>query len=174
MNAFQHRALLAVSLVSLASILAGCNGGTASPAIPASSSHFGKSNDHTGGMKIWVAAEQTSKLFALSSDAKVVLKVISTEDQPVKGSNPVTLKVDGKDLYVTDLRGGKAGIIQEYEGRALCSRLLAWLSGFRLFDVYGFAQRHRRGQKPRFRNHETNPVPARKQDHQRLRVRVLA
>lgn len=104
-----------MSLVSLASLLAGCNGGTTSPAIPVSSSHFRKSNDDTGGIKIWAAAEQTSKLFALSLGAKVVLNVISTEDQPVKGGNPLTLKVDGKDLYVTDLRGGKAGVVQEYK-----------------------------------------------------------
>jgi hypothetical protein len=114
MNAFGHRAPLAVSLASLASLLAACNGGTSSPAIPVSSSHFGRSNDDTGGIKIWAAAERTSKLFALSLGAKVVLKVISTEGQAVKGGNPLTLKVDGNDLFVTDLSGGKTGVIQEY------------------------------------------------------------
>ncbi len=115
MNAFEYRALLAVSLGSLASLLAGCNGGTTSPAIPVSSSHFRRSNDNTGGIKIWAAAEQTSKLFALSFGARLVLKVISTEGQAVKGGNPLTLKVDGKGLFVTDLSGGKAGVIQEYK-----------------------------------------------------------
>jgi hypothetical protein len=68
-----------------------------------------------GGIKIWAAAEQTSKLFGLSVRANHVLKVISTESQPVKGGHPLTLKVDGKDLFVTDLSGGKAGVIQEYK-----------------------------------------------------------
>jgi hypothetical protein len=115
MNAFAHRARLAANLVCLASLLAGCNGGTTSAAIPANSSDFTRSSDNTAGIKIWAAAEQTSKLFALSSGAKLVLKVISTESQPVKGGNPLTLKVDGKDLFVTDLSGGKAGVIQEYK-----------------------------------------------------------
>ena len=115
MNAFEYRAILAVSLVSIASLLAGCNGGTTSPAIAVSPSHFSRSNDNTGGTEIWAAAEQTSQLFALSSGAKVVLKVISTEGQAVKGGNPLTLKVDGKDLFVTDLSGGKGGVIQEYK-----------------------------------------------------------
>ncbi|MGA8533965.1 MAG: hypothetical protein WB615_07635 [Candidatus Tumulicola sp.] len=115
MNAFEYRALLAVSLVSVASLLAGCSGGTTSPAIPVSSSHFTRSNDNTDGIKIWAAADQTSELFALSRGAKLVLKVISTEGQAVKGGNPLTLKADGKDLFVTDLSGGKAGVIQEYK-----------------------------------------------------------
>jgi hypothetical protein len=115
MNAFGRRAYLAVSLVSLAWLLAGCNGSSASPAIPVRSSDFRRSIDNTGGIKIWAAAEQTSKLFALSLGAKRVLKVISTEGQTVKGGNPLTLKVDGKDLFVTDLSGGKTGVIQDYK-----------------------------------------------------------
>jgi hypothetical protein len=72
-------------------------------------------NANPGGIRIWAAAEQSSKLFGLSLDAKLVLKVISTESQPVKGGKPLTLKADGKDLFVTDVSGGKAGVIQEYE-----------------------------------------------------------
>lgn len=114
MNA--HRAALALSPISLAALLAGCNGGTASPAIPASSSHFAKPVAIAGGIQIWAAAEQTSKLFGLSFDAKRVLEVISTESQRVKGGNPLTLKADGKNLFVTDVSGGEAGVIQEYTG----------------------------------------------------------
>lgn len=115
MKAIGYRASLAVGLVSLASLLAGCNGGIASPAIPASSPHFTTPDTGTG-IRIWAAAEQTSKLFGLSLGAQLVLKVISTKSQPVKGGNPVTLKADGKSLFVTDLTGGKAGVIQEYKG----------------------------------------------------------
>lgn len=116
MNAFAQRALRALSLVYFASLLAGCNGGTASPAIPASSSHFTTPHANTGGVEIWAAAEQTSKLFGLSAGAKRVLDVISTKRQPIKGGNPLTLKVDrAKNLFVTDVSGGKAGVIQEYK-----------------------------------------------------------
>ena len=113
--AFAYRAPLAVGLVSLASLLAGCNGGTASPAVPASSPDFRSPNATSGGVKIWAAAEQTSKLFGLSLNGKHVIKVISTESQPVKGGNPLTLKVHGNALFVTDVSGGKAGVIQEYK-----------------------------------------------------------
>ncbi len=85
------------------------------PASPASSSRVTAPTAGAGGVKIWAAAEQTSKLFGLSVGAKRVIKVISTENQPVKGGQPLTLKVDGKDLFVTDVSGGKAGVIQEYE-----------------------------------------------------------
>ncbi|HEY1656092.1 MAG TPA: hypothetical protein VGF86_13360, partial [Candidatus Tumulicola sp.] len=115
MNAIAYRASLAVGLGSLASLLAGCNGDTSSPAMPAGSSHVAMRNANPGGIRIWAAAEQSSKLFGLSLDAKLVLKVISTESQPVKGGKPLTLKADGKDLFVTDVSGGKAGVIQEYE-----------------------------------------------------------
>lgn len=115
MNASAYRTPLAVGLISLASLLTGCNGGTASPAMPASSFTFTRPNANTGDIKIWAAAEQTSKLFGLSSGGKRVLKVISTESQPVKGGNPLTLKVHGNALFVTDVSGGKAGVIQEYK-----------------------------------------------------------
>jgi hypothetical protein len=115
MNAFAHRASLALSLVYLASVLAGC-GSTASPALPASSSRFTTPRANAGGIKIWAAAEQTSKVFGLSSGANRVLDVILTESQPVKGGHPLTLKVDrAKNLFVTDVSGGKAGVIQEYK-----------------------------------------------------------
>ncbi|MBV8117712.1 MAG: hypothetical protein JOZ01_07015 [Candidatus Eremiobacteraeota bacterium] len=115
MHAFANRALLAASLVSVAALLAGCNGGSASPAIPGGSAEFTRPNAKPAGIKIWAAAEQTSKLFGLSSGGASVIKVISTESQPVKGGNPLTLKVDGNDLFVTDVSGGKAGVIQEYD-----------------------------------------------------------
>jgi hypothetical protein len=114
-NVFDYRAFLAVSLATLASLLAGCNNGTATPAIPISSFHFGRSNDNTGVIRIWAAAKQTGKLFGLSLGGKRVLKVISTESQLVKGGNPLTLKVHGNALFVTDVSGGKAGVIQEYK-----------------------------------------------------------
>jgi hypothetical protein len=114
MNA-AYRAPLAVGLVSLASLLAACNGGTTSPAVPASSSDFAIPNGSSGGIQIWAAAEQTSKLFGLSLGGKRVLKVISTESQPVKGGSPLTLKVHGNALFVSDVSGGKAGVIQEYK-----------------------------------------------------------
>ncbi len=116
MNALAHRVPLVLSLVFFASLLAGCNGGAASPAIPASSSHFATPHANARGIEIWAAAEQTSKLFGLSAGAKRVLDVISTESQPVKGGDPLTLKVDhAKNLFVTDVDGGKAGVIQEYK-----------------------------------------------------------
>ncbi len=116
MNAFAHRALLALSLACVPSLLAGCNGGTTPPAIPASSPHFTMPHADAGGITIWAAAEQTSTVFGLSLGAKRVLKVISTERQPVKGGDPLTLKVDrAKNLFVTDVSGGKAGVIQEYK-----------------------------------------------------------
>lgn len=116
MNAFAHRAALALSLAYLASLLAGCNGSTAPPAIPAGSSELARSDANAGGVKIWAAAEQTSKIFGLSSDGKRVLDVISTEKQPVKGGEPLTLKVDhAQHLFVADTSGGIAGVVQEYE-----------------------------------------------------------
>lgn len=115
MNAWGYRARIAVSLGSLATFLVGCSGGTASPAIPVSSSQFTIPNANTGGTQIWAAAQQTSKLFGLSPGAGRILKVISTENQPVKGGNPLTLKANGNDLFVTDVSGGKAGVIQEYK-----------------------------------------------------------
>ena len=54
MNAFAHRVPLALSLVSFASLLAGCNRAT-SPAIPASSSHFTTPHANARGIKIWAA-----------------------------------------------------------------------------------------------------------------------
>ena len=116
MNAFANRAFLTVSLASLVSLLAGCNGGNASPAIPSSASDVMTANGGTGGIKIWAAVEQTSKLFGLSLGGKRVLKVISTEDQPVAGGSPVSLKTFGNHLFVADVSGGKAGVIQEYTG----------------------------------------------------------
>jgi hypothetical protein len=116
MNAFAHRAPVALSLVYLASLLGGCNAGTASPGIPASLTHFTGPLANASGVKIWAAEESSSKLFGLSSGARRVLDVISTEEQPVKGSDPLTLKVDhDKNLFVTDVSGGKAGVIQEYK-----------------------------------------------------------
>src|ERR1700688_2650252 len=94
MNAFANRALLTLSLACVPSLLAGCSGGTTPPAIPASSPHFTMLHADAGGIRIWAAAEQTSTVFGLSLGAKRVLKVISTESQPVKGSDPLTLKVD--------------------------------------------------------------------------------
>jgi len=115
MNAFTNRALLALSFACVPPLLAGCNGGTAPPAIPAGSPHFTMPHADAGGIQIWAAAEQTSTVFGLSSGAKRVLKVISTESQPVKGGSPLTLKVDrANNLFVTDVSGGKAGVIQEY------------------------------------------------------------
>lgn len=115
MNVFARRTPLALGLVSFALLLAGCNGGSASSTIPASPSRVATPLANGGGGEIWAAAEQSSKLFGLSSNGKHVLKGISTESQPVKGGDPLTLKVDGKDLFVTDLTGGKAGVIQEYK-----------------------------------------------------------
>jgi hypothetical protein len=116
MYASAHRALLALSLAYLASLLAGCNTGTASPAIPASSAQFTRPQANAGGINIWAAAEQSSKVFGLSRGAKHVLEVISTERQPVKGGDPLTLKVDhARNLFVTDVSGGNAGVIQEYK-----------------------------------------------------------
>jgi len=116
MNAFPNRALLALSLAWVASLLASCNGGTTPPAIPASSPLLTVPHADAGGIRIWAAAEQTSTVFGLSLGAKRVLKVISTESQPVKGGDPLTLKVDrAKNLFVTDVSGGKAGVIQEYK-----------------------------------------------------------
>src|SRR5580692_7060646 len=85
MNAFAHRAPLALSFVYLASVLAGCNAGATSPAIPPKSaqSQFTRPQANAGGIKIWAAAEQSNKVFGLSSGAKRVLDVISTESQPV-------------------------------------------------------------------------------------------
>lgn len=134
MKAIAYRASLAVGLMPLASLLAGCNGGTASPAIPASSSHFATPNATTG-IKIWAAAEQASKLFGLSVGAKRVLKVISTKRQPVKGGNPLTLKVDGENLFVTDVSGGRAGIIQEYKDARF---VRAYSPGCPAFDCSNF------------------------------------
>lgn len=114
MNAFAYRASLAVSLVSLAPVFAGCNGG-ATPAVPANSSQFAMPNGNADAIKIWAAAAPTSKVFGLSLDGERVLKVISTKSQPVEGSHPLTLKVDGNDVFVTDAGGGKTGVIQEYE-----------------------------------------------------------
>ncbi len=116
MNAFANRALLALSFTCVLSLLAGCNAGTAPPAMPAGSPQFTMPNADSDGIKIWAAAEQTSTVFGLSSGGKRVLKVISTESQPVKGGDPLTLKVDrANNLFVTDLSGGKAGVIQEYK-----------------------------------------------------------
>lgn len=116
MNVFAHRAPLALSFVYLASVLAGCNAGTTSPAIPPNSAQFTRPQANAGGIKIWAAAEQSSKVFGLSSGAKRVLDVISTKSQPVKGGNPLTLKVDhAQNLFVTDVSGGAAGVIQEYK-----------------------------------------------------------
>jgi hypothetical protein len=110
-----YRPALALSLIYLASLLAGCNGSTASPAIPVSSSDFTTLPDKAAGIRIWAAAEQTSKLFGLSGGGKRVLDVVSTERQPVKGGHPLTLKVDhARNLFATDVSGGKAGVIQEY------------------------------------------------------------
>jgi hypothetical protein len=114
MKAVAYRASLAASLASIVSLLAGCDGRAALLAIPASSAEF-KTPNANAGVKIWATAEQTSKLFGLSLDGKRVLTVISTKNQPVKGGSPLTLKVDGKNLFVTDVSGGKAGVIQEYE-----------------------------------------------------------
>jgi hypothetical protein len=113
---FRHRGPLALGLVFLPSLLAGCNSGTTSSAIPASPSHFTTPHANADGIRIWAAAEQTSTVFGLSVSAKRILDVISTESRPVKGGDPLTLKVDhAKDLFVTDLSGGKAGVIQEYK-----------------------------------------------------------
>lgn len=115
MNAFSNRALLALSFACVPSLLAGCNGGTAPEAMPAGSLHFTRAHADADGITIWAAAEQTSTVFGLSSGAKRVLKVISTKSQPVKGGSPLTLKVDrANNLFVTDVSGGKAGVIQEY------------------------------------------------------------
>ena len=106
----------ALSFGALASDLRGCNAGATSPAIPPNSARFTRPQANAGGIKIWAAAEQSSKVFGLSSGAKRVLDVISTESQPVKGGDPLTLKVDrAKNLFVTDVTGGKAGVIQEYK-----------------------------------------------------------
>jgi hypothetical protein len=58
MNAFAHRVPLALSLAFFASLLAGCNGGAASPAISASSSHFTTPDANARGIEIWAATEQ--------------------------------------------------------------------------------------------------------------------
>lgn len=114
MNAFANRALLALSLACVPALLAGCNGGTTPPAMPAGSS-FTMPRIDAGGVRIWAAVEQTSTVFGLSGSTNGVLKVISTESQPVKGGDPLTLKVDGANhLFVTDVSGSKAGVIQEY------------------------------------------------------------
>lgn len=116
MNAFAHRAPVALSLVLVASALAGCNAGTVSPGIPASLTDFTRPLANESGVKIWAAEESSNKVFGLSSDAKRVLDVISTKKQPVKGGNPLTLKVDhDRNLFVTDVSGGNAGVIQEYK-----------------------------------------------------------
>lgn len=116
MNVSADRALLALSLACVPSLLAGCNGGTTPPAIPAGAPHFAMPRADGGGAEIWAAAKQTSTVFGLSSGAKRVLTVISTESQPVKGGDPLTLKVDrAENLFVTDVSGGKAGVIQEYK-----------------------------------------------------------
>lgn len=115
MKALAHRATLAFSLVYSASLFAGCNGGAASPAMPVNSSHLASKRPDKGGIKIWAAAAQTNTVFGLSLGAKRVLDVISTESQPVAGGEPLTLKVDhGQNLFVTDVTGGNAGVIQEY------------------------------------------------------------
>jgi hypothetical protein len=117
MKAFPNSALLALRLACVPLLLASCNGSSTPPAIPASSPSFRMTRD-AGGIKIWAAAEQTSKLFGLSMGAKRVLDVISTESQPIKARDPLTLKVYGRDLFVTNVSGGKAGLIQEYrDGR---------------------------------------------------------
>ncbi len=117
MKAIVYRSFLAGKLCFIASLLAGCQGGTTSPPLPATSAEL-KGPNAGAGFTIWAAAEQTSKLFGLSLGGKSVLKVISTKSQPVKGGAPLTLKVDGKNLFVTDLSGGTAGVIQEYtDGR---------------------------------------------------------
>ena len=122
MSAFAKRALLALRFACVPSLLAGCNGGTTPPAIPASSPHFTMPHADAGSIKIWAAAAQTSTVFGLSLGAKRVLKVISTESQPVKGGDPLTLKVDrAKNLFVTDISGGKAGVIQEYKSGSFTS-----------------------------------------------------
>jgi hypothetical protein len=101
MNALANRALLAFMLACVPSLLVGCNGGTTPPAIPAS-----EADQH--GIRSVVGRKTRS--------TKRVLKVISTESQPVKGGDPLTLKVDrAKNLFVTDVSGGKAGVIQEYK-----------------------------------------------------------
>jgi hypothetical protein len=116
MNAFAQRVPVALSLVCLASVLGGCNAGSVSPEIPASSAHFTRPLANTSGVKIWASEESSSKVFGLSSGAKRVLDVISTERQPVKGGDPLTLKVDhDKNLFVTDVSGGNAGVIQEFK-----------------------------------------------------------
>ncbi len=76
-------------------------------------------------------------MFGLSFDGKRVLKVISTKRQPVKGGSPLTLKVDGKNFFVTDVSAGKAGVIQEYEdGRLFAAiRLVARLPSVRILRV---------------------------------------
>ncbi len=115
MHAFARRVPLGLSLVTFASLLTGCNR-AASPAIPASPSYFATPHANARGVQIWAAVEQTNRLFGLSAGAKRVLDVISTERQPVKGGDPLTLKVDhAKNLFVTDVTGGKAGVIQEYK-----------------------------------------------------------
>lgn len=107
---------LALSLLCSMSLLAGCNGGPASPALPAASSNLMRASANEDGITIWAASEQTSKLFGLSSGAKRILDVIFTERQPVKGGDPLTLKVDrARNLFVTDVIGGNAGVIQEYK-----------------------------------------------------------
>jgi hypothetical protein len=114
-NAAAYQRPLALSFACVAAFLAGCNTGTGSPALPTSASPFTARSAKAGEIKIWAAAEQTSTVLGLSTGARRVLEVISTENQPVKGGDPVTLKVDrGQNLFVTDARGGKAGIIQEY------------------------------------------------------------
>jgi hypothetical protein len=115
MNAFAHRAPVALSLVCLASLLGGCNAGTVTPGIPASPNLFTTPDTKAAGVTIW-AAKQRSKIFGLSNGGKRVLDVILTENQPVKGGDPLTLKVDhAQNLFVTDVTGGTAGVIQEYK-----------------------------------------------------------
>ncbi len=60
MNAIAYRASLAGGLVSVASLLTGCDGRSAWPAIPSSSAEFQTPNANSG-IKIWASAEQTSK-----------------------------------------------------------------------------------------------------------------
>src|SRR5579862_1072301 len=108
MNAFAHRAPVALSLVCLASLLGGCNAGTVTPGIPASPNLFTAPDTKAAGVTIW-AAKQRSKIFGLSNGGKRVLDVILTENQPVKGGDPLTLKVDhAQNLFVTDVTGGTA------------------------------------------------------------------
>lgn len=116
MTALAYRAILTASPLCLASFLVGCNNGSASPAIPASPPGVTSRTNGTAGIRIWAAAEQTSKLFGLSRGARRVVDVISTESQPVAGGEPLTLKVDhAQNLFVTDVTGGAAGVIQEYK-----------------------------------------------------------